>query len=96
MASPARWFPTVSNGITVTLQQIFQRVLTYVYANQVSISNLQDVVAAIQQPTTTFPAHFNTLGTPGTITYDAIGNIYVCYKLNMWVRVGASGTSTSF
>lgn len=96
MASPARWFPTVSNGITLPLQQIFQRVLTYVYGNQTNIANLQATVAAIPVPTATFPAHFNTLGTPGTIAYDTIGNIYVCYLLNMWVRVGHSGTSTAF
>jgi hypothetical protein len=96
MASPSRWFPTASNGITLPLQTIFQRVLTYVYGNQTNIANLQTSVAAIPVPTATFPAHFNTLGTRGTIAYDTIGNIYMCYKLNLWVRVGHSGTSTSF
>ena len=92
------WFPTVSNGITLALQQVFYRVLGFVYANRTNIFTLQGQVAALQaaQPTATFPVHFNTLGTPGTIAYDTTGNIYVCYKLNMWVRVGASGTSTSF
>ena len=64
MASPARWFPTVSNGITPPLQQIFQRVLTYVYGNQTNIAGLQAQIASFQSPTATFPAHFNTLGTP--------------------------------
>ena len=66
------------------------------YANQINIANLQDAVAAIPAPTTAFPTHYNSLGTPGTIAYDTIGNIYVCYLLNMWVRVGYSGTSTTF
>ncbi len=66
MASPARWFPTVSNGISLSLQTILQRVLTYVYANQTNIAGLQAQIASFQAPTANFPAHWNTLGTPPT------------------------------
>lgn len=94
----AQWFPNASNGIALSLQQVFQRVLSYVYLNQRNIATNSTQIAALQaaQPSGIFPAHFNSLGTAGTIAYDTIGNIYVCYAPNTWVRVGVSGTSTSF
>jgi hypothetical protein len=97
MAAPARWFPTVSNGITLPLQTIFQRVLTYVYGNQTNIANLQTAVAAIPSPSSTFPLHWNSLGTPPQSAYNqATGDQFFCYAQNKWVRLGPSGTSTTF
>lgn len=43
-----------------------------------------------------FPLHFNSEGTPGQIAYNTIGDVFVCYAANMWLRVGTSGTSTTF
>lgn len=97
MSSPARWFPTVSNGISLSLQTILQRVLTYVYANQTNIAGLQAQIASFQAPTANFPAHWNTLGTPPTQAYNqATGDQFFCYATNKWVRLGPSGTSTTF
>lgn len=100
-----QWFPNAANGITLSLQQVFQRVLTFVYANRTNISTLQAQVSALQalQPTTAFPLHFNSQGVVGQTAFNpATGDQFFCYfvdpvtKAVKWVRLGPSGTSTSF
>lgn len=96
-ANPNRWFPNATE-VTPALQRIFQRVLTYVYNDEAVIASQTNQIEALQkaQPSGIFPAHYNTLGNAGTIAYDTIGNVYVCYAANLWVRLGPSGTSTAF
>ena len=99
MATGSRWFPNATNGITLGMQQVFQLVLTFVYANQSNIATLQAQVATLQAaaPTTSFPAHYNSLGTPTQQAYNpATGDQFFCYATNKWVRLGPSGTSTTF
>lgn len=43
-----------------------------------------------------FPTKHTATGEPGQIAYDGLGNVYVCFSSNTWVRIGPSGTSTSF
>jgi len=96
-SSPARWFPTASNGITLSLATVLQKMMSYVYTNETNIANLQTAVAAIPSPTTAFPLHYNSLGTPPQSAYNpATGDQFFCYKTNLWVRLGPSGTSTTF
>ena len=92
MSNPQRWFPNATNGVTVQLQQVFQRVLQLVYQNANNIATLQS-----QVPTTAFPLHFNSLGTVGTSAFNpATGDMFFCFQVNTWVRIGPSGISTTF
>jgi hypothetical protein len=102
--SQQQWFPNAANGINLSLQQVFQRVLTYVYANRTNIAGLQAQIAQLQAalPSPTFPVHYNSQGALGQSAYDTLGNLYFCYAFNSatsvasWVRIGPSGTSTTF
>ena len=98
MAAPQRWFPNATDGITPAMVRIFQRVLTFIYNDETTITTQATQIAALQkaQPSGIYPAHYNSLGTASTIAYDPSGNVYVCYAPNTWVRLGPAGTSTSF
>lgn len=43
-----------------------------------------------------FPPAHNSPGKAGQIAYDTIGNVYFAFGKNTWVRLGPSGTSTTF
>jgi hypothetical protein len=102
--STQQWFPNASNGLNLSLTQVFQQVLQRVYSNRTNIAALQAQVAALQAalPSANFPAHYNSQGTVGQSAYDTLGNLYFCYAFDSatsvasWVRIGPSGTSTTF
>ena len=91
-STPQRWFPNAIESTTPALQRIFQRILTYIYTDEAQIAALQALT-----PTTDFPVHFNSIGTVGTSAFNpATGDQFFCYATNKWVRLGPSGTSTTF
>ena len=44
----------------------------------------------------TVPAHFNSSGTTGQVSYDGSGNFYWCYLTDTWAQMGPGGYSNSF